>query len=90
MRALSRNRPYDALSLGFDAFYAGSAGSGANSMRQPGLEREPPAATPFAGTPPSKWPIVRMDDGGRPVHWLQVGAVFLRLAVGRVWGERGE
>jgi antiviral helicase SKI2 len=50
---------------------AGSAGSGANSMRQPGLEREPPAATPFAGTPPSKWPIVRMDDGGRPVHWLQ-------------------
>lgn len=56
----------------------GHGSAGAAVPPQPSPRASAPAAQqPFArsadaGPPPSKWPVVRMDDGGREVHWLQV------------------
>ena len=53
-------------SIGSPSAAAAPAGQRSNHAAPP----KQPAAS--AGPPPSKWPVVRMDDGGREVHWLQV------------------
>jgi peptidoglycan hydrolase-like protein with peptidoglycan-binding domain len=51
---------------------AGGPGAAAATAGQPAGHVAPPyRPAPSAAPPPSRWPVVRMDDGGREVHWLQ-------------------
>ena len=55
---------------------AGGPGADAAAAGQPLGNLAPPhRPAPPAGPPPSRWPVVRMDDGGREVHWLQVSCM---------------